>query len=201
MKRTPLQRIPDLQGWADRINRHVGSAVASIISVGRELQAAKSALQHGEWGRLFVGHPEAVKKPIQFSARTARALMQIGEHPILSNRKHVTDLPPSWGTLWALARLPQPTLRKALTDGRVHPGMERKEVTALRGLTKPKINQFVPVKPLLVWMGSPVSACFSTIARKLEETVFDLSPEDRDELFGLIRDLLNDLERRVKETP
>jgi hypothetical protein len=40
-------------------------------------------------------------------------------------------------TLYELTKLPDPVLKAALTDGRVHPGMERREVVELRGPLSP----------------------------------------------------------------
>jgi hypothetical protein len=52
-------------------------------------------------------------------------------HPAISNAKHVSLLPPSWGTLYQLTRVETKALEAAIKDGRVNPKMERKEVAAL----------------------------------------------------------------------
>jgi hypothetical protein len=44
-----------------------------------------------------------VKK--HFDPRTARMLMTVAKHPIISNRNHGSVLPPSWRTLYELTKL------------------------------------------------------------------------------------------------
>jgi len=113
--------------WADRICVQVGKSVESIIEVGRLLIQAKADLAHGEWGRLFD------EKLIPFSQQTANKLMAVASHPQMSNPAHVRNLPPSWGTLYELTKIPEPTLQHALADGRITPDMPRKAVQALAG--------------------------------------------------------------------
>ena len=91
------------------------------------MKAAKDALKHGEWELLFAGHPQAVARPVPFSVSTAKRLMLIAEHKILSNRAHAHGLAPSWVTFYELSKVPEPTLRTALAEGRVHPGAGRRE--------------------------------------------------------------------------
>src|SRR5438128_1849792 len=73
------------QAFADRINQRMARAVEAIIAVGIELLAAKERLPHGEFGRLFKNHPDAVAQPLRFSRRTAEVLMTIARHPVLTN--------------------------------------------------------------------------------------------------------------------
>jgi hypothetical protein len=64
---------------------------------------------------------------------TARKLMTIARHPVLSNRSHVNVLPASWGTLYALAtKLPAELLEAKIADGTITPEIERKDVALLR---------------------------------------------------------------------
>jgi hypothetical protein len=72
----------------------------------------------GEWERIFTGHPDVVKRPVEVTARTAQRLMKIARHPVLGKAAHVQFLPSAWGTLYELTKLPEPTLRAALADGR-----------------------------------------------------------------------------------
>lgn len=121
-----------LQEWADQVNVHVEKAAASVIAAGRVLIDAKADKPHGEWERLFAGHPQAVKQPVRFTIGTAERLMVIARHQVLSKSAHAPTLPSSWMTLYELTKLPDATLTTALRDGRVHPGMERREARALR---------------------------------------------------------------------
>jgi hypothetical protein len=58
--------------------------------------------------------------------------MAIAQHPILANRTHGSVLPPSWRTLYELTKVPDSELQRALEDGRVHPGLERRDVRQWR---------------------------------------------------------------------
>jgi len=135
------------QAVADRINQRMGSAVEAIIAVGIELLHAKERLPHGEFGRLFKNHPDAVAQPLRISQRTADVFMRIADHPVLSNSQHVANLPVSWGTLGELARLEAPVLEVMLADGRVHPEMERADAMRLVAGD--------PVDVRLLWQGMP----------------------------------------------
>jgi hypothetical protein len=46
---------------------------------------------------------DSVKLP--FGDRTARMLMRIAADSRIANRKHVSVLPPSWGTLYQITRV------------------------------------------------------------------------------------------------
>jgi hypothetical protein len=118
--------------WAARINEHWRAAVEATFATGRDLIAAKATLKHGEWERMFTGHPKAVLKPLPFSVRTAEMLMAIARHPILSNAQHVSLLPRSWGTLYELTKVPQTVPERALDEGDVNSDMTREDAVALR---------------------------------------------------------------------
>jgi hypothetical protein len=123
------------QQWATRINRHVVTVVEGIVATGRDLIAAKKQLGHGGgWVQMFPGRSDSVAEPVRFSIRTADRFMAIANHALLSNSTHASNLPPSWMTLYELAKtVPEETVRKALADGRIHPDMQRREVAQLRG--------------------------------------------------------------------
>ncbi len=67
---------------------------------------------------------------VPMSIGTAERIMSIRQNALLVDAKsaHVPILPPSWGTLYQLAALPEDTLKRALADGKVHADMERKDV-------------------------------------------------------------------------
>jgi hypothetical protein len=124
MKRD-LTVVADAKSWATRINKALGASAQATIEAGRELCAAKDALEHGEWGRLFDD------KLIPLSQRSANCLMAVARNPVLSNSQRVANLPSSWGTLYELTKLPEPVLEKALSNGTITPETQRKAVTAL----------------------------------------------------------------------
>ncbi|HEY1277142.1 MAG TPA: hypothetical protein VGF25_19710, partial [Thermoleophilaceae bacterium] len=119
-------RLADRAAYRQR--RLGADAVEAVLAMGRDLIAAKTALHHGGWERMFAGHPEAVKEPLVFSVSTARRLVLVAEHKILSNRAHAHALPPSWFTLYELTKLDDAILEAALADGRITPALERKDV-------------------------------------------------------------------------
>jgi hypothetical protein len=120
-----------LQDLADGINGHYADAVLSIIATGQALITAKKRLPHGHWGRLFAGHPDAIKNTLCFTVSTAQRLMKIARHPVISNGAHAQHLPNSWATLHQLTKVEPELLENAIADGRIHPAMQRKDVARL----------------------------------------------------------------------
>jgi DUF3102 family protein len=114
----------DWKSHAKRINASWQKGVESILETGRLLIDAKNDLNHGEWG-------EMIQLKLSFGSRTAHMLMAIAGNPELSNRKHVSDLPPSWGTLYELTKLPGDALKTALAKGAINPKTQRKDVAAM----------------------------------------------------------------------
>ena len=94
---------------AMRIAEAWQSSVANIVETGRLLIQAKAALSRGEWLPM-------IESDLPFSPRTAQMLMEIAEHPGITNAKHVSLLPPSWGTLHALTKLPCDEFDRRIAD-------------------------------------------------------------------------------------
>ena len=99
-------------------------AVAGIIETGHALLQAKDELEHGEF-------LDMIEQYLPFKARTAQMLMRIAEHPVLANAQFISHLPPSWGTLYDLTKLPNFKLRELLASGEIRCDLTRKEATAL----------------------------------------------------------------------
>ncbi len=110
--------------YVKRIKGFLGDAVASFIDAGKELIEAKDDLEHGEF-------KEMVDQDLGISSRMAQMLMKVARHPVLSNAKHVSLLPPSWGTLYELAKVDDALLEAKIKDGTINPRMERKDVKGL----------------------------------------------------------------------
>ena len=66
-----------------------------------------------------------------FGQRTAEMLMEIADHPILSNPKFVSHLPPSWGTLHEMTHIPEEELEKLIENGTINPDIRRRDVEAI----------------------------------------------------------------------
>jgi hypothetical protein len=108
---------------AAKANAAWQQSVESVIECGRILIEAKRKVGHGNW-LTFV-------EKLKFSDRTAEMLIKIAMHPVLSNPKHVSNLPRSWGTLHRLTCLEQSDLEELLKDGTVNCETERKHVDEL----------------------------------------------------------------------
>ena len=123
--------IPARDGmdWIGRITAAWRSSTVGIIETGRLLIEARASLAHGEFEKM-------VGADLPFSASTARRLMTIANDHRIANRAHVHVLPPSWGTLYELTKLPDDVFEAKVADGTINPGMPRKAVPHIR-LVKP----------------------------------------------------------------
>jgi hypothetical protein len=116
----------DQQGqiWAGRIATSWQKCVEGIVETGKLLIEAKADLGHGRFEDMVL-----LKLP--FDPRTARMLMSIAENPAIANRNHGSVLPPSWRTLYELARLSPAVIEEKIKSGKINPKMERKDAVAL----------------------------------------------------------------------
>jgi hypothetical protein len=107
--------------WSQIISASWRDNAVGIFTTGSHLRAACDQL-----GKDYV----ITKLHLPFGKRTAERLMAIASNSLLAT--HVSQLPPCWGTLYVLSRLKDEILRQALDSGAIHPGMERKDVKALK---------------------------------------------------------------------
>jgi len=85
-----------LQDWADQVN-WAWMTKKAHVKTGMILTLAKRIVPHGQWGRLFKKHPQAVARPLLMSDRTAERLIRITRHPTLwANSTHGSNLPTTW---------------------------------------------------------------------------------------------------------
>jgi hypothetical protein len=117
--------------WAPLVAADWRASVAAIVATGRRLLEAKAACGHGEYGRLFSDHRQPCEGHLPFSSRTGQRLVEIAEHPVLSDPSHGSDLPASWRTLAELARVEPERLERELQSGLVSPEMTRSQATAM----------------------------------------------------------------------
>jgi len=100
-------------------------SVASVIETGNLLAQAKKDLEHGEWLPM-------IESDLPFETKTAQRLMIIARHPLIGNGAHAHHLPASWMTLYELTKmdkkLGEGALEKRISDGKITPKTERKEV-------------------------------------------------------------------------
>lgn len=107
--------------WASRINEGVGEGIRRFINVGSDLRAAKEALKHGRWIKMF----ESGR--IKMSVRTAEMFMRVAAHDTLSNSQHLANLPPSLTTLYALAGGLVEVIETGIKDGKINPALTAKQ--------------------------------------------------------------------------
>jgi hypothetical protein len=132
-----------IEEWRDYISEPWQSAVESIVETGRRLIEAKENIGHGGWVKIFED-----KK--LFSAKTAQRLMAIAQHPILANGAHVYHLPPSWGTLYELSRIPEQALLTWIQDGKVHSELTRSEAEALLQQEKEHAEKMETLRQIII---------------------------------------------------
>jgi hypothetical protein len=114
--------------FATLINASWRKSVTAIIEAGRWLIEAKAELEHGEFQQMISDDLD-----FGFGSRSAEMLMKIAAHPVISNAKYVSHLPPSWGTLYEIASLPvdNETLVDWMQSDFIHNTITRAEVKKL----------------------------------------------------------------------
>jgi hypothetical protein len=122
--RSPVPTSPGVKLWAGKIFSAWQKTVESYIEVGQLLIEARQNLAHGEYEAM-------IKSDLPFSAATARKLVAIADHQVLSNRSHGNVLPSNWTTLYQLALLPPDRCKQCIENGAINPKMQRKDAAAL----------------------------------------------------------------------
>jgi len=125
-KLAALQPPPDApaSAWADRINACWRATFQGVLEAGRLLNAAKTALEHGEFQKML-------ESQLQFQPRTAQRLMAIAADERITNATHASHLPTAWTTLYEITTLDDDQFEKALDDGVIRPDMERSEIAQI----------------------------------------------------------------------
>lgn len=136
--------------WASAINSAWRSTTEGILETGHLLIAAKAdpKMRHGQFEAMIQGD-------LDFDPSTATRLMKIAHNPVLSNPAHVQLLPPFWGTLSELTRLPVAELGDRLARGDITPKLERHQVIAWRRQTA-EANGASTIKPSDNWSFSRI---------------------------------------------
>ena len=120
----PLADAATRKRYVEKIKAAMRRSVEGFIEVGRQLLEAKEKLAHGQFEPM-------VNDDLKMTRQTASRLMKIAKHPVISNGTHVHHLPPAWGTLYELTKVPTPRLEAKLKDGTINPQMERADVKEL----------------------------------------------------------------------
>ncbi|MBF0583086.1 MAG: DUF3102 domain-containing protein [Magnetococcales bacterium] len=107
-----------------RIRAEWRKSLEGILEVGKILVEAKAKLGHGQYMKM-------IENDLPFGYDTANKIKAIAEDKRMLNMELVPYLPPSWYALHKLTRLDDSVFYQAIKDGRIYPGMERKEVDSL----------------------------------------------------------------------
>jgi hypothetical protein len=127
--------------WAALINGAWRKGSEPIIETGKQLIAAKEELPRDEFESI-------IKLKLAFDASVARKLICIACNPIICAHGH--KLPPCWTVIYDLSKLDHDTLLTGIKDGRVHPGMQRKDVRILAGKPEPKRSKGAEPPPVAI---------------------------------------------------
>lgn len=160
--------------WPSQIRDAWNKTRDGIIRVGQLLIEAKDSLPHGEFGQM-------IDKELPFGSHTAQRLMTIARDQRLLNAAHGAVLPNSWRTLYELSRLDDDTFQEALSGGKIHADMERKDVRNLTKLTgpteeqeHPEMKQFKTLQYAWNRASERVRENFLSWVKEQEITVFNL---------------------------
>jgi phage N-6-adenine-methyltransferase len=121
------------QEAAEYVSESWRGAVESIIETGRRLKQSRDHVPTGKW-------LDAVEL-MPFGDRTARYLMEISKHPVLSDRNYSSDLPASWRTLATLAQLPADEVTALIGSGAITSELQQAEAKTLVSASKGAIEQ------------------------------------------------------------
>ena len=108
-----VAKIKTAEHWAQIINGTLRRSATELIEAGKQLIAAKQALPHGEWQKMFD------QRIIGLNLREAQRLMEVAGHPVFAKANNCSFLPPSAQALSALAKVDPATLEKALESGEI----------------------------------------------------------------------------------
>lgn len=168
--------------WAERIRGVWQDNVASIFEVGNLLVMAREELG-------AVAFAEMVREELKYSKGTVSKLMIIARDQKLVRVSHAI-LPCSWMTLYALAKLTADEFDAGLASGAIHPGMERKDVKALKP-EPPKAAK--PPDP----SRATVDDWCGKFSIQISLAAATLPKADRAELFEHLKQAINELMRDV----
>ena len=135
-----LQRVPDpeVDEWAEKINRASSNGVEWLLSAGMHLKLAKAALDPGRWKGMF----DSGK--IKMGVRSAEMLMRIAGHSALAVTQNVSQLPPSVTALYALSAGSVEAVTTGIQSGDIYPEMTAKQA---RAFVRSQTGSPAPAKP------------------------------------------------------
>jgi N6-adenosine-specific RNA methylase IME4 len=138
--------------WVKRISekwKHgCGNMIDTIFEVGRDLIAAKSQLERGEFMKMVGDARQRGELP--FMHRVANMFMKIAYDQRLVNSKTFSNLPPYYATIHQITRLDDDTLQQLIRNNVIHPTCKYSDITKELRLTRvardrARVARLVPV--------------------------------------------------------
>lgn len=114
--------------FAREISGHWSQAQQKFVMIGRYLNRAKECLPHGEFDAM-------ISSDLPFSRQIAYQLRVVAQ-AIDAGRLPVNNLPPSYSTIYQVAKLSDTELEEARDSGLIRPDVTRREVLAFQRSVK-----------------------------------------------------------------
>lgn len=179
-----------VEWWAQAIAEKWQENVSSIFDVARMLETARAELSTPEWVELY-------KDRLKVGKAMASKLISIAEdeHGNLSEVSY-RKLPPSWPTLYQLAKLTPEQFQVGMESGIIHAGMEQKDIAQLKPKKEKSPKPTAPAaSPTLPKSTLPLDEVIEVeVERLLVSNLPDIDDARRSEFFGRLRSLIDHLE-------
>ena len=129
--------------YLNYINSSWNKCIEGILQVGFLLNEAKETL----YKKGYKPQYKKIVNECPFTEHTVNILIKIYKEPNIRNNRGV--LPPSWGTLDALTKLPDDQFTKAVEEGYINPEMIRSDVQKIKNgtITKDEGDKTKPERP------------------------------------------------------
>jgi hypothetical protein len=141
MRRYNATETQLIVGLADQILAKWQHQVGDFVATGESLIQAHATLinLHGAWSHM-------VRTYLPFSHGTAKKLMAIARHPILSNSSNWNRLPANWTTLYALYLVNPAVLLRLMERGVVNVRTRGEEAAQMEELTLEEAETWEPTE-------------------------------------------------------
>lgn len=188
MTRAKIQIVRNarsVEEWAERIRGVWQDNVAGIFEMGNLLESAREELGREQFKMLW--HDE-----LKYSKGMVSRLIAIATDKKL-REVSPGKLPAAWTMLYALTRLTAAQFAAGIESGAIHPGMQRKDVKALRGddpstaRSNSKGDDERDPVDMPAWRRD--------LHGRITRAAFALAASERAELFAYLRHILDVTER------
>jgi hypothetical protein len=102
-------------------------ATESIIETGKKLNEAESDLSRSQWKEL----KDRLRKQNIMGDATISKLKTISRNNILADESNIKHLPPSYATLYVIAKGDDDVVQKAIDEGTINTNTQLKDLAAI----------------------------------------------------------------------